>query len=358
MTDNPFATPTAPVQPPAREVPATTQPYAFIAVLALVTCLSFAVSLGIQWYNDIGEIRQRFSEHLQLMAPHWFTGLVFYAAANLLVLHAYREKRQLVEFRPLALLLIGYGLLNLVCGMLAGIGLAPLTLPFYQWVTAQSSYGVWLMAFNEAMSWVYLLLGSLLPLGLVLLGSRVNSPRLAEGEEARVAAWQVALGAALCFATLCFKLMQFLPYALLRYDEPWLYGLYLSGVALPAALLFGAVCTRLPARLQRFAAGRALLLAVVAMLLWSVALLAVGGGAGAADDPRPSARWHRLYAAGGAARRRPVGAALADRPAGHALVLRRPARRLSRRQGAAAASRCNAAWRSARGSWPRARTRA
>lgn len=26
MTDNPFATPTAPVQPPAREVPATTQP--------------------------------------------------------------------------------------------------------------------------------------------------------------------------------------------------------------------------------------------------------------------------------------------------------------------------------------------
>ncbi|MDU2873179.1 MAG: hypothetical protein E7B98_17960, partial [Pseudomonas aeruginosa] len=29
---------------------------------------------------------------------------------------------------------------------------------------------------------------------------------------------------------------------------------------------------------QRFAAGRALLLAVVAMLLWSVALLAVGGG--------------------------------------------------------------------------------
>lgn len=80
MTDNPFATPTAPVQPPAREVPATTQPYAFIAVLALVTCLSFAVSLGIQWYNDIGEIRQRFSEHLQLMAPHWFTGLVFYAA--------------------------------------------------------------------------------------------------------------------------------------------------------------------------------------------------------------------------------------------------------------------------------------
>ncbi|HBO7248302.1 TPA: hypothetical protein L4997_006114, partial [Pseudomonas aeruginosa] len=110
------------------------------------------------------------------------------------------------------------------------------------------------------------------------LGSRVNSPRLAEGEEARVAAWQVALGAALCFATLCFKLMQFLPYALLRYDEPWLYGLYLSGVALPAALLFGAVCTRLPARLQRFAAGRALLLAVVAMLLWSVALLAVGGG--------------------------------------------------------------------------------
>lgn len=157
MTDNPFATPTAPVQPPAREVPATTQPYAFIAVLALVTCLSFAVSLGIQWYNDIGEIRQRFSEHLQLMAPHWFTGLVFYAAANLLVLHAYREKRQLVEFRPLALLLIGYGLLNLVCGMLAGIGLAPLTLPFYQWVTAQSSYGVWLMAFNEAMSWVYLL---------------------------------------------------------------------------------------------------------------------------------------------------------------------------------------------------------
>lgn len=212
------------------------------------------------------------------MAPHWFTGLVFYAAANLLVLHAYREKRQLIEFRPLALLLIGYGLLNLVCGMLAGIGLAPLTLPFYQWVTAQSSYGVWLMAFNEAMSWVYLLLGSLLPLGLVLLGSRVNSPRLAEGEEARVAAWQVALGAALCFATLCFKLMQFLPYALLRYDEPWLYGLYLSGVALPAALLFGAVCTRLPARLQRFAAGRALLLAVVAMLLWSVALLAVGGG--------------------------------------------------------------------------------
>lgn len=169
------------MQPPAREVPATTQPYAFIAVLALVTCLSFAVSLGIQWYNDIGEIRQRFSEHLQLMAPHWFTGLVFYAAANLLVLHAYREKRQLVEFRPLALLLIGYGLLNLVCGMLAGIGLAPLTLPFYQWVTAQSSYGVWLMAFNEAMSWVYLLLGSLLPLGLVLLGSRVNSPRLAEG---------------------------------------------------------------------------------------------------------------------------------------------------------------------------------
>ncbi|MCB2573043.1 hypothetical protein KQ718_17790, partial [Listeria monocytogenes] len=78
----------------------------------------------------------------------------------------------------------------------------------------------------EAMSWVYLLLGSLLPVGLVLLGSRVTSPRLAAGEDARVAAWQGALGAALCFATLCFTRMQVLPYALLRYDEPWLYGLY------------------------------------------------------------------------------------------------------------------------------------
>ncbi|MEE2577686.1 hypothetical protein QO176_33655, partial [Pseudomonas aeruginosa] len=74
---------------------------------------------------------------------------------------------------------------------------APLTLPCSLGVTAQSTPGAWRMASNEAMSWAYLLLGSLLPLGLVLVGSRVNTPRLAEGEEARVAAWQVALGAAL-----------------------------------------------------------------------------------------------------------------------------------------------------------------
>ncbi|WP_200874519.1 hypothetical protein [Pseudomonas aeruginosa] len=67
----------------------------------------------------------------------------------------------------------------------------------------------------------------------------------------------------------------------------------------------------MPARLQRFAAGRALLLAVVAMLLWSVALLAVGGGLALL------------------------------------MIL-----------GLAPAGSCNAAWRSARGSWPRARTRA
>ena len=258
-------------------MPATTQPYAFIAVLALVTCLSFAVSLGIQWYNDIGEIRQRFSEHLQLMAPHWFTGLVFYAAANLLVLHAYREKRQLVEFRSLALLLIGYGLLNLVCGMLAGIGLAPLTLPFYQWVTAQSSYGVWLMAFNEAMSWVYLLLGSLLPLAgaarqpgeLAAPGRRGRSPRRClAGRPGRRAVFRHAVFQADAVPSLR-------PAALRR-------ALAIRPVPERRGVARGAALRRrlhapagAPATL---AAGRALLLAVVAMLLWSVALLAVGGG--------------------------------------------------------------------------------
>lgn len=64
MIDNFFVIFIVLVQLLVREVFVIIQFYVFIVVLVLVICLFFVVSLGIQWYNDIGEICQCFFEYL------------------------------------------------------------------------------------------------------------------------------------------------------------------------------------------------------------------------------------------------------------------------------------------------------
>ena len=278
-TDNPFATPHAPLAAPAAVASsAGKQPLRFVAAMIVAAALVFFGSNAVQWIGDLGSYRERLPQYLPAMLANWLGGLVLYAAAVLLLVHYLRERHGIVRFQPQAGLLAGFGVAYLIATLVVSTVVSYLSLSFYQWAFEQDTRTLWMILYGQANSLINLTLGCLLPLWLVLLLGRSRSERLAPGQGFALPSWQVALGVALAFSALTYKLLAALGYGvfyLYSGGDGWQSVFLLSSCALPFAIVMAAVQTRLPAQVSRFAAGRVLACAVVLLVMWAVAIVLV-----------------------------------------------------------------------------------
>lgn len=278
-TDNPFATPHAPLTAP---VAATTsvgrEPLQFVAAMILAAAVVFFGSNAMQWLFDLGGFRERLLQYLPTVLANWLGGLILYSAAVLLLVHDQRERHGIARFRPLAGLLVGFGVTYLVATMIVSTAVSYLSVSFYQWAFEQGSRTLWMVLYGQVSSLLNLILGCLLPLWLVLHLARSRSAPMAPGLAVALPSWHVALAVALCFTAVIYKLFAALSYgALYLYSgaDGWQSVFMLSSCVLPFAIVMTAVRTRLPAQVSRFAAGRVLACALVLLALWLVAIVLV-----------------------------------------------------------------------------------
>lgn len=278
-TDNPFATPHAPLTAPSSaSVEANNQPLQFVAAMIVAATVVFFGSNAVQWIADLGSFRERLPQYLPTMLANWLGGLLFYAAAVLLLVHYQRERHGIARFQPLAGLLVGFGVAYLIATMLVSTLVSYLSFSFYQWAFEQGSRTLWMVLYGQVNSLINLTLGCLLPLWLALHLARSRSERLAPGQSLALSSRQVALGVALCFSALIYKMLAALSYgALYLYSsaDGWQSVFMLSGCVLPFVIVMAAVQTRLPAQVSRFAAGRVLGCALALLVLWAVVAVAV-----------------------------------------------------------------------------------
>lgn len=278
-TDNPFATPHAPLTVPAAvATSAGKQPLQFVAAMIVAAALVFFGSNAVQWIGDLGNYRERLPQYLPTMLANWLGGLILYSAAVLLLVHDQRERHGVVRFQPLAGLLAGFGVAYLLTTLVVSTALSYLSVSFYQWAFEQDTRTLWMVLYGQANSLINLTLGCLLPLWIVLHFASSRSERLAPGQAFALPSWQVALGVALCFTALTYKALTALSYAALYLysgADSWQSVFLLSSCALPFAIVMAAVQTRLPPQVSRFAAGRVLACALVLLVMWAVAILLV-----------------------------------------------------------------------------------
>ncbi|MBD9679945.1 hypothetical protein IB274_24780 [Pseudomonas sp. PDM18] len=278
-TDNPFATPHAPLSASIAAAPsASNQPLQFVAAMIVAAAVAFFGSNAVQWIGDLGSYRERLPQYLPTMLANWLGGLVFYAAAVLLMVHHLRERHGIARFQPLAGLLVGFGVAYLIATMVVSTVASYLSVSFYQWAFEQDARTLWMVLYGQANSLINLVLGCLLPLWGVLSLARSRSQQLAPGETFALPSWQVSLGVALCFSALIYKALAALSYGVLYLysgADGWQSVFLLAGGVLPFAIVMAAVHTRLPAQVVRFAAGRVLGCALVLLVLWVVAIALV-----------------------------------------------------------------------------------
>ncbi|KJJ98851.1 hypothetical protein UB43_18840 [Pseudomonas sp. 21] len=277
MSDNPFATPQAPLTPSADAVAATgREPLLFVAAMIVAAAVVFFGSTAVQWILDLGSYRERLPQYLPSMLANWLGGLVAYAAAVLLLVHYQRERHGIASFKPLAGLLVGFGVAYLIATMIVSTAVSYLSVHFYQWAFEQDSRTLWMALYGQVNSLINLILGCLLPLWLVLRLARSRCEPMASGQAAALPSWHVALAVALCFTALIYKLFTVLGYAALYLysgADGWQSLFMLSSCVLPFVIVMTAVRTHLPAQLSRFAAGRVLACALVLLALWMVAIV-------------------------------------------------------------------------------------
>jgi len=278
-TDNPFATPHAPLTAQAAIAsPAGNQPLQFVAAMIVAAAVVFIGSNAVQWIGDLGNYRERLPDYLPMLLGNWLGGLVFYAAAVLLLVHYQRERHGIARFQPMAGLLVGFGVAYLIATMVVSTVVSYLSVSFYQWAFEQDTRTFWMLLYGQFTSLISLALGCLLPLWLALYLARSRSERLAPGQVPGLPSWHLSLGVALCFSALIYKAFAMLSYAALYLYSGaggWQSALLLAGSLVPFAIVMAAVHTRLPPQVTRFAAGRVLACALVLLVMWAVAIALV-----------------------------------------------------------------------------------
>ncbi|MCP1621401.1 hypothetical protein [Pseudomonas nitroreducens] len=275
-TDNPFATPHAPLTAQSAAAPSTAgQPLQFVAAMIVAAAVAFIGGNAVQWIGDLGNYRERLPQYLPMMLGNWLGGLVFYAAAVLLLVHYQRERHNIARFQPMAGLLVGFGVVYLIATMVVSTLVSYLSVSFYQWAFEQDTRTFWMALYGQATSLISLVLGCLLPLWLALYLARSRSVRLAADQIPRLPSWHLSLGVALCFSALIYKVLAVLSYAVLYLYSGADSWFLLTGCLLPFAIVMAAVQTRLPAEVSRFAAGRVLACALVLLVMWAIAIMLV-----------------------------------------------------------------------------------
>ncbi|MBD9634410.1 hypothetical protein [Pseudomonas sp. PDM19] len=275
--ENPFAPPlaqlTAPLSSQAMPVSTFRQPYSFIAIQILATLLLLAVSIGWIWFAATASFQLRY---MPMMISNTVGSLLFDCCAVLLLVHDQRERHGLLGFRPMWALLLGYGALYLLASIVLNGVLAHFNSSLFDWMRLQPGRQFWMFLYTQASGVLNLLLTCLLPLWLVLRLARSRSERVLGKVQLSLAGWQVALGIALCFSTVLYKVASTLASSLMMlYSEGdyWQPLFQFLSSAVPFAVVLMAARGALGARRERFAAGRVLAAALVLWLIWSVCVV-------------------------------------------------------------------------------------
>lgn len=277
MSQTPFATPSAELSP-AHDMPVSGshQVYRFMAAqVAAMVCL-FLINLGIQWFMAADVFHDRMERFLPAMLGGLVGGLLAYVAAVLLLVQHQRERHAIAYFRPQGGLLLGFGVSYVMGSLLLGFGIDYASQPLYEWASDQNQRWFWSALFGQAEALVNLLLACVAPLWLILRLARPRSDRLVPGAHQPVTGRLVALGVALCFGAMLYKLSTLLATSaqvVYTADKPWQPLYSLISCVVPIAIVMAAVWTRLPAQVSRFSAWRVLAAAVVLLALWGQLLV-------------------------------------------------------------------------------------
>lgn len=275
-TDNPFATPQADLAAPSAPVKsATNQPFHFVAAMVVAAAIIFFGSNAVQLMGVMGSMGDQLLELLPFRLSSWMGGMLVPTAAVLLLVQHQRERQGVARFRPQAGLLVGFVGLYLLCSLIVSIIIAYASQSYIQWAEQSITGNFWMLAYGQVSGLASLLLGCLLPLWLLLRRAGRHSDLLEPGQSLTLPSWQVALGVALCFIALTYKLVSTLSYSS-RWGyigaTGWVPVFLLVGCALPFGIVFTAIRQRLPANVSRFAAGRVLACALVLLAMWGVAI--------------------------------------------------------------------------------------
>lgn len=277
--ENPFAPPlatlTAPLSSQAMPVPAFRQPYPFLATQIFATLLMFAASMVSLWFIDTPSF-QRQLRFLPMVISTTVGSLLFYCSAVLLLVYDQRERHGVLRFRPLWALLVGYGVLYLVISVVLNLALTHFSSSLFDWIRLQPGRQLWMFLYTQTSGVLNLLLTCLLPLWLLLTLARSRSEPVLGKVQLSVAGWQVALGIALCFSAVLYKVASTLASSLLmlyREGDYWQPLFQFLSSAVPFVVVLMAARGKLGARRERFAAGRVLAAALVLWLIWSVCVV-------------------------------------------------------------------------------------
>lgn len=271
--DNPFSTPYASLiaydDAPSSS---TLQPYTFIAAQIFVTLSIFGTYLIYARLSRSNPFLHQI-ESLPALLADILGCLIIYSASVLLLVHAQRERYSILRFRFLGRLLVGYAVLSFLFNIALNAGLTTLSSGFFKWVLAENYSGDWAFLFEQSSGPLNLLFVCLLPLWMVLRFARSRSERSVTGLGMPISGWQLALGIALCFSAVIYKVAALL-------IGPMMFGssyplALLICCALPFIIVLLAARRRLPAQVQRFAPGRVLVVTLVLLLMWGACLLAI-----------------------------------------------------------------------------------
>lgn len=276
-TENPFSTPHAELRTPLdTAAPIFNQPFQFIAAMAIASAMIVVGSNAWQWFSNLSGYQERLRFILPMMLTNWLVGMMFHAAAILLLVHYQRERHGIAQFRPMGSLLPAFAGFYVVATLLLSMAISWASMPFYEWVMEQGGRTFWMGLHSQFNSLLLLAFACLLPLWLLLRAARPHSEHLAAGQDASLPSWQVSLGVALCFTAGTCKLLASLSYGVFYLyfgSSNWQLLITLGSCTVPFAIVMAAVQTKLPPRVSRFAAGRVLTAAVVLLALWAVSIL-------------------------------------------------------------------------------------
>lgn len=275
MHANPFDTPAATAQAQTA-AKASSLPYAFMGLAALIGLLGLVINLVNVWLLQDEQIFASYLEYLPQILASFVESTLLSAVAALLLTRSYLERHAIAGFkRPRQLLALYFGMalvLSLAAGLFGGQLLSHLLALAYEWFESPTLAQ---LLVSEPINLLLFALDTLLPLWLCLHLLRCNAE---PGKAQAIPRGEPALAFALCFAVFYLKLLSLLPEQVFFYDNTWVYGLLLLVGLLHSALVFAAAWSGLPLQLRQCNPGRLILASLLCLLLWLLALTLVAAG--------------------------------------------------------------------------------
>ncbi|WP_343575771.1 hypothetical protein [Pseudomonas sp.] len=276
MQESPFIAPRAErAAETGASVPALRQPYLVAAALFLLGAGAVLADLLRQWLGG-APIGQLLHAVPGLLGP-WLSSLAVSAALVVLFMQAQRERHAIRRFRPLAIIVMVFFVLQIAAEQLYSKVLVQPIQEFAFWLGDLSDQSFIVIP-------IALLGGALVQLGLyliclwvVLAATRSRAERQLSEVLPSIRRMHVAVGVALAFAGFTAKLLSGLV-RLFVLNRMGYWGTALEVLAwmIPSALVLLCIYTRLAGWLPCYSAGRVLLAGVTIGLGWLLCTVLLG----------------------------------------------------------------------------------